>query len=57
MYLLRKLTNLTLEDIGSLLNKDHSTVLHAIRRIEDSMSSSPELADVIRDITANIANK
>ncbi len=57
MYLLRKLTNLTLEDIGALLNKDHSTVLHAIRRIEDNMSTSPELADVIRDITANIANK
>ncbi len=57
MYLMRKLTNLTLEEIGTVLNKDHSTVLHAIRRIEDNISSSPELADVIRDITANITNK
>jgi chromosomal replication initiator protein len=57
MYLMRKLTNLTLEEIGTVLNKDHSTVLHAIRRIEDNISSSTELADVIRDITANITNK
>ena len=57
MYLMRKLTNLTLEEIGAVLNKDHSTVLHAIRRIEDNISNTPELADVIRDITANITNK
>ncbi len=57
MYLMRKLTSLTLEEIGAVLNRDHSTVLHAIRRIEDNISNSPEFADVIRDITANITNK
>jgi chromosomal replication initiator protein len=58
MYLMRKLTNMPLADIGVQYgNKDHSTVLHAIRKIEDNMTSSPELTDIIRDITSNITSK
>ena len=57
IYLMRKLTGLTLMEIGTVLNRDHSTVLHAIRKIEDSLTSDPELADTLRDITANITNK
>ncbi len=57
IYLMRKLTGLTLAEIGSALNRDHSTVLHSIRKIEDSITTDTELADTIRDITANITNK
>lgn len=58
MYLMRKLTSLPLADIGIHHgNKDHSTVMHAIRKIEDLTASSPELADIIRDISSNITNK
>jgi chromosomal replication initiator protein len=57
MYLMRKLTNMPLADIGVKYgNKDHTTVLHAIRKIEDYIASSPEMADIIRDITSNITN-
>ncbi|MBP5165873.1 MAG: chromosomal replication initiator protein DnaA [Oscillospiraceae bacterium] len=57
MYLMRKLTNMTLEEIGAVLNKDHSTVLHSIKKVEDSIAESPRFADSIREITANITNK
>ena len=56
-YLMRKLTTLTLEEIGTVLNRDHSTILHSIRKIEESINTDAALNDTIRDITANIMNK
>ena len=57
MYLMRKLTNMTLEEIGTVLKKDHSTVLHSIKKVEEGIAESPSFADSIREITANITNK
>ena len=55
MYLIRQLTNLSLPDIGQEFSRDHSTVLHSIRKIEVALKGgSQQLADNIRDITANI---
>ncbi len=57
MYLIRKLTDSPLEDIGKFIGgRDHSTVMHSIKKI-DSAVNSGELAPVIQDITANITNK
>ena len=56
-YLMRKLTTLTLEEIGGVLNRDHSTILHSIRKIEESVNTDAALSDTVRDITANIMNK
>ena len=58
MYLCRKLTNLSLPDIGREFGRDHSTVLHGLNKIERLMADSTSgLQDNIRDITANINNK
>ncbi len=57
IYLIRKLTGLTLEQIGEVLNRDHSTVLHSIRKVEENLQSDPKLLDAVHDITANITNK
>ena len=57
IYLIRKLTGQTLEDIGKLIGRDHSTVLHSIRKVEESLTTDPSLADTVRDVTANITNK
>ena len=58
MYLIRKLINMPLEDIGAVVGgKDHSTVMYSIKKVETSMASNAEFADTIRDITANITNK
>ena len=56
-YLMRKLTTLTLEEIGGVMNRDHTTILHSIRKIEDSVNTDAALGDKVRDITANIMNK
>ncbi len=57
IYLIRKLTSQTLEDIGKLIGRDHSTVLYSIRKMEESLASDPKLADTVRAVTANITNK
>ena len=55
MYLVRQLTNLSLPDIGQEFSRDHSTVLYAIRKVEQELKSSNDtLKNNIRDITANI---
>ena len=55
MYLIRQQTNRSLPDIGQEFSRDHSTVLHSIRKIEVALKSgNQQLADNIRDITANI---
>ena len=55
MYLIRKLTTLSLPDIGMEFAKDHSTVLHSIRKVEsDLKKGDTALQNNIRDITANI---
>ena len=55
IYLIRKLTNLSTPDIGKELNKDHSTVIYSINKVENALKSgNTELQNHIRDITANI---
>ena len=55
MYLIRKLTNLSLPDIGQEFAKDHTTVLHSIRKVESDLAKGDTgLQNNIRDITANI---
>ena len=55
MYLIRKLTNLSFPDIGKEFNKDHSTIIYAIKKVEFALQSGDtSLQNNIRDITANI---
>ena len=55
MYLIRKLTNLSLPDIGKEFARDHSTVLYAIRKVEVALKNGDTATqNNIRDITANI---
>lgn len=55
MYLVRKLTNLSLPDIGDEFCRDHSTVHYAITKVEQLLKNGDtNLQNNIRDITANI---
>lgn len=55
MYQIRRMTNLSLKEIGrEFEGRDHTTVLHSIERIEKMVKESPETAEIIKDITANI---
>ena len=58
MYLIRKMTSLSLPDIAKEFGKNHTTVLYAIRRVEEELrNTSNGLQDNIRDITANINSR
>lgn len=58
MYLMRNLTNLSLQDIGAQYeDRNHSTVLTSIRKVEDLLKSSPDMAATVRDITSNIHSR
>jgi len=48
MYLCRQLTNASLEDIGgSFGGRDHSTVLHAINKIEEKIQVDKDLSQTV----------
>ena len=47
MYMTRKHTKQSLADIGGLYNRDHSTVLHAIRTITRDMSRDASVGEQI----------
>lgn len=58
MYLIRKMTNLSLPDIGREFGRDHATVIHSLKKIDAALLDrhSP-VSDSIRDITANINSR
>ena len=58
IYLTRTLTNLSLNDIGAYYeDRDHTTVLFSVRKIENALETDREIAGVIRDITSNIHSR
>lgn len=58
IYLTRTLTNLSLNDIGAYYeDRDHSTILSSVRKIENNLETDREIASIIRDITSNINSR
>ena len=58
MYLIRRMTNLSLNDIGKEFgDRDHTTVLHSLDQVEKKMRSDPAYAEKVKEITTNINNK
>lgn len=55
MFLMKKHTNKSLRDIGMFLGgRDHSTVLHAIEKVEELASSDKEFFEVLQVIEKNM---
>ena len=55
MYEMRRMTNLSLKEIGKEFEgRDHATVMHSIDRVEKLMKTKPEVAEIIKDLNANI---
>ena len=58
MYLIRSLTNLSLDDIGKQFdNRDHSTVLYSIQQVEKKMKKDAAFAETVKEIKTNINSK
>ena len=55
MYLARQLTGLSLVAIGEQLGgRDHSTVLHACRKIEEELQTDANLCRAVRELAAGL---
>ena len=58
MYLIRSMTNLSLDDIGKQFdNRDHSTVLYSIKQVEKQMKKDPAFAETVKEIKTKINSK
>jgi chromosomal replication initiator protein len=58
MYLCRELTDLSLPKIGEVFGgRDHTTVLHAIGKIEEDMKNDSEVKKIIEELNKNIKGK
>jgi chromosomal replication initiator protein len=56
MYLARQLTPLSLEQIGAYFGgRDHSTVLHACRKVEQALGGDARLSGAVRALRADLA--
>jgi chromosomal replication initiator protein len=56
MYLARQLTDLSLDQIGAYFGgRDHSTVLHACRKVEHALGRDAMLSGAVRQLQADLA--
>jgi chromosomal replication initiator protein len=56
MYLARQLTELSLQQIGAYFGgRDHSTVLHACRKVEQALAHDVHLSGAVRQLHADLA--
>ncbi|OGP53254.1 MAG: chromosomal replication initiation protein DnaA [Deltaproteobacteria bacterium RBG_13_52_11] len=56
MYLARKLTHSSLIEIGEKFGgKDHSTVIHSIKKIEEKLNNDPYTKGVVADLIKTIS--
>ena len=56
MYLARTLTKLSLDQIGNFFGgRDHTTVLHACRKVERVLEEDPILSGAVRQLHAQLA--
>jgi chromosomal replication initiator protein len=55
MYLARRLTDLSLEQIGAYFGgRDHATVLHACRKVEETLQANEMMAGNVRQLQADL---
>ena len=58
MYLARKLTKLSLVDIGDGFGKrDHGTVIHACKKVKSDIESDPEVRGAVEKLNASLERR
>ncbi len=57
MYLCRELTDLSLPKIGSAFDRDHTTVMYALKKIRNEMASRREVFDHVKELTTRIRQR
>ena len=54
MYIINHLGEYSMNEIGNEFGKDHTTVIYAIQKVEDSIKSNPTLEPLIQKIESDI---
>ena len=57
MYLCRELTDLSLPKIGQQFGRDHTTVMHANKKILNEMAYRREVFDTVKELTTRIRQR
>ncbi|MGB3301678.1 chromosomal replication initiator protein DnaA [Gordonia sp. (in: high G+C Gram-positive bacteria)] len=57
MYLCRELTDLSLPKIGETFDRDHTTVMHADKKIRKQMHENRNIYDQVQELTARIKQR
>ncbi len=56
MYIMKEVTNYSLVQIGEFFKKDHTTIMHGIKKIQEDMESDPAKKTLVDNIIKNIKN-
>ena len=54
MYLACKMTNMSLSAVGDAFSKDHTTVIHARKKIEELLHSDPFFSETVNNLITKI---
>jgi chromosomal replication initiator protein len=57
MYLIRETTGMTLPKIGELFERDHTTALHGINKIDKNMRDREPVYRQVQDLSRIIRNR
>lgn len=58
MYLIRNMTELSLQEIGAIFNgRHHTTVINSIKRVEALVHNDPNMGEIIQDLKSSINSK
>ena len=56
MYLAKQLTSRSLPEIGRKFDRDHTTVMHAVRKVEELIIEDASLAENIEILRRTLEN-
>jgi len=55
LYLVRKMTNLSLKEIGNIFGEpDHYVIASSLKRVKESIDVLPEVSDAVKNITSEL---
>lgn len=54
MYIIKNVTGITLKEVGTYFGKDHSTVLHSVKRVETAMDNDRNFKNAINNIVREV---
>ena len=54
MHFMRDMLSLRFAEIGSIMNKDHSTVMNAVKKVETELNMDEQLAANVQQLRKKI---